>query len=167
MESNTPKRRKHPFKVLLIVCAVLLALWAVFFIFKSSSFAKSFRGRFITTGCDFSLAYTYTSSSNTYYLLFASDLNAIWLTSSRSGNAFLSTYRGTSLTTGIDSVFYYSDGPCHRNFKYQDPSSDSVLLVTETSGGSLPEVYPFKKADLKAAKTALDEMSAIYDISKP
>lgn len=121
----------------------------------------------MTSGSDFFLAYTYTSGLDTCYLLFSSDTNAVWLTSSRTGNACLATYQGTSLANGVDSVFYYSDGTCHRNFKYQDPSDDSILLVTETYGGSLPKVLSFEKADLEVAKTALDEMKTVYDVSKP
>lgn len=167
MKANAQKGRKHPFKFILIVCSAIFAIWLAFSTLKTSSFAKSFRGGFIAAASDFSQAYTYTSGSNTYYLLFASNVNVVCLTSSKSGNAGLTTYQGASLTDGLDSVFYYSSGTCHRNFKYQDFSNDSILLVTETSGGSLPEVHQFEKTDLETAKTALDEMRAIYDVSKP
>lgn len=167
METNAQKKRKHPLKVFLIFCAVIFAVWIVFTAFKTSSFAKSFRGQFIAAASDFSQAYTYTSGSNTYYLLFASNVNVVCLTSSKSGNAGLASYQGACLADGLDSVFYYSGGTCHRNFKYQDSTNDSVLLVTETSGGSLPEVHCFEKTDLETAKTALDEMRTIYDVSKP
>nr|DAF56602.1 MAG TPA: hypothetical protein [Siphoviridae sp. ct1E017] len=168
MEPNIKSEHpKHPLKKFFKVCIVLLALLVALSIFRGSSFARSFRGRFMTSGSDFFLAYTYTSGLDTRYLLFASDTNAVWLTSSRTGNACLTTYQGSSLANGIDSVFYYSDGTCHRNFKYQDSSDDSVLLVTETYGGSLPKVLPFEKADLETAKTALDEMKTVYDVSKP
>lgn len=167
METNAQKSRKHPLKVFLVVCVVIFAIWISFTAFKTSSFAKSFRGQFITAASDFSQAYTYTSGNNTYYLLFASNVNVVCLTSFKSGNAGLASYQGASLADGLDSVFYYSGGTCHRNFKYQDAANDSVLLVTETSGGSLPEVHRFEKTDLEVAKTALDEMHAVYDVSKP
>ena len=167
MKTNAQKSHKHPLKFFLIICAAIFAVWLAFSTLKTSSFAKSFRGGFIAAASDFSQAYTYTSGSNTYYLLLSSNVNVVCLTSSKSGNAGLTTYQGASLADGLDSVFYYSGGSCHRNFKYQDSSSDSILLVTETSGGSLPEVHYFKKADLETAKTALDEMRAIYDVSKP
>ncbi len=167
METNAQKSRKHPLKVFLVICAVIFAIWIAFTAFKTSSFAKSFRGQFIAAASDFSQAYAYTSGSNTYYLLFASNVNVVCLTSSKSGNAGLASYQGASLADGLDSVFYYFDGTCHRNFKYQDAANDSVLLVTETSGGSLPEIHCFEKTDLETAKTALDEMHAVYDVSKP
>lgn len=167
METNAQKSHKHPLKFFLIICAAIFAVWIAFTAFNTSSFAKSFRGQFITAASDFSQAYTYTSGSNTYYLLFASNVNVVCLTSSKSGNAGLASYQGTSLADGLDSVFYYSSGTCHRNFKYQDALDDSVLLVTETSGGSLPEVHHFEKTDLETAKIALDEMRTIYDVSKP
>ena len=167
MKTNAQKSHKHPLKFFLIICAAIFAVWLAFSTLRTSSFAKSFRGGFIAAASDFSQAYTYTSGSNTYYLLFSSNVNVVCLTSSKSGNAGLSSYQGSSLADGLDSVFYYPDGTCHRNFRYQDFSNDSILLVTETSGGSLPEVHYFKKADLETAKTALDEMHAIYDVSKP
>lgn len=167
MKTTAQKSHKHPLKFFLIICAAIFAVWFAFSTLKASSFAKSFRGGFIAAASDFSQAYIYTSGSNTYYLLLASNVNVVCLTSSKSGNAGLTTYQGASLADGLDSVFYYSGGSCHRNFKYQDSSSDSILLVTETSGGNLPEVHYFKKADLETAKTALDEMRAIYDVSKP
>ena len=168
METNIQSTHsEHPLKKVFKICSVLLALLVALSVFRGSSFARSFRGRFMTSNTDFFLAYTYTSGLDTHYLLFSSDTNAVWLTSSRTGNACLATYQGSSLANGIDSVFYYSDGACHRNFKYRDPSDDSVLFVTETYGGSLPKVFPFEKADLEAAKTALDEMKTVYDVSKP
>ena len=161
------ERRKHPLRILFAILGILIVLWIAFTIFKGSSAAKSFRGSFLTTGANFSTAYTYTSGRDTYYLLFGSNVKAVWLTSSKSGKAYLTTYQGEGLANGVDSVFYYSEGTCHRNFKYQEPGSDSVLLVTETSGVNLPVVYAFEKANLEVAKTALDEMKTVYDVSKP
>ena len=48
METNAQKSRKHPLKVFLVVCVVIFAIWISFTAFKTSSFAKSFRGQFIT-----------------------------------------------------------------------------------------------------------------------
>ena len=158
----------HLLKRVLTVCAAILVVLFAFFIFKGSSFARSFRGAFLAKSGDFSLAYTYTSGiGDTYYLMFSSNSNMVCLTSSASKVACIASFQGTSLKTGVDSVFYYSDGACHRNFKYQDPSDSSLLTVTETEGGKTAKTYSFTQADIEAATTALTEMTAVYDISKP
>ena len=99
MKANAQKGRKHPFKFILIVCSAIFSIWLAFSTLKTSSFAKSFRGGFIAAASDFSQAYTYTSGSNTYYLLFASNVNVVCLTSSKSGNAGLTTYQEQVLPT--------------------------------------------------------------------
>lgn len=158
----------RPLKCILTTCAAILVALFAFFIFKGSSFARSFRGAFLAKTEDFSLAYTYTSGiGDTYYLMFSSNSNMVCLTSSASKVACIASFQGTSLKTGVDSVFYYSDGACHRNFKYQDPSDPSILTITETEGGKAAKAYSFEQVDIETATIALTEMTAVYDISKP
>lgn len=158
----------RPLKRILTTCAAILVALFAFFIFKGSSFARSFRGAFLAKTEDFSLAYTYTSGiGDTYYLMFSSNSNMVCLTSSASKVACIASFQGTSLKTGVDSVFYYSDGACHRNFKYQDPSDPSILTITETEGGKAAKAYSFEQVDIETATIALTEMTAVYDISKP
>lgn len=153
---------KHPFWTIIIVLVVFQAIFGGSSTKTSSpvSSVSSSSKTIQASSANYSTAYTHTTSSGTvYYFLFDQDTNTVCFLDSKTDRADVASYVGSGFATdtGVDSVFYYSDGAIHRNFIYKESSDDSVLTITEYSGSETPHTLSFEKADLAAATSALNE----------
>ena len=163
--------KKHPIWSIIIV----IVLFQMIFGGTSNSSSSSASSRPSVTGVpsqehdysssyNFSSAYTYTSTKgNTYYFLFDLASQKVCFVSSASSDASISTLSGSDFTTGMESVFHYSDGNYHRSFKYRDPLSDTVLTLSESWKGDTPTVVQFEKTDVETAEAALNKKDRLYN----
>ena len=167
--------KKHPIWAFIIV----IAFFQILFGGTSGSSSSSVSSKPPATGVsskehnysssyNFSSAYTYTSAGgNVYYFLFDLDSQKVCFVSSASDDASISTLSGSDFTTGADSVFHYSNGNYHRNFKYHDSLSDSILTVTESWNSETPVVAQFEKTDVEIAETALNKKRGLQITTLP
>lgn len=161
---QTSSKKNHPVaRIVLAIVAVAIIFSVAFRFFQKSSFVKAFKGGFALSSCNFTSAYCYANDADEEsYFLFASNVNVVCYVPAGSKSAFLSSYSGSNLETGLSSTFYYPKETDHISFRYQFPHDDSVLAASISTDKITYSPLLYEKVDAELAKEILDSKSATY-----